>query len=112
MVEKPSLPPLDYQPASGSRPLRIWAILAAIPTPTLISAAYLTLTRWPTRHFTGLSDFGACILAVAAGAALLSYSQLRRKVLIPIAVVFVLVQFGWLVVFSLGFVCDAFGDCL
>jgi hypothetical protein len=113
MAETPRPAALDYQvPTPADRQLRVWTLILALPVPTVVMAAYLTLTRWPSRHFTAWSDGTALVVSVCAGAALLVASKLDRAAVVGILIVFAPVQTGWLILFGLDFVCHIFGDCL
>jgi hypothetical protein len=112
MAEAPQSTPLDYQRPTHDRQLRIWALALALPAPTAMMTAYLTLTRWPTKHFTAWSDWAGLLASIGVGVVLVIASRLRRGGLLGTLVIFVPVQLGWLFFFSLDFVCRMFGDCL
>jgi hypothetical protein len=114
MVEENSHPTIDYQSASGAQSPRWWAIVLSAPVPTLIIAAYIVLTRWPSKHFTVLSDSIAFVAAICVGVGLLAKSRLKRNVAVVSIGLYVPVQAIWIFIFGLEFVCRifAFGRCI
>jgi hypothetical protein len=87
-------------------------VALALVVPTLVSAAYLTLTRWPGRHYTVLSDSIAWFGSAIIGLMVLRAANLPRVAFLAAGVFFLPLQLGWLLLFSLDYVCRVFGDCL
>lgn len=90
----------------------IIAILGALFAPLIITAVYLTLSRWPERWFTSGSDYMAIGLAVLVGS--VSVWSLPLKVWHRLIGLMLFAPSMWSLLhpLSLGFVCAMFGDCL
>lgn len=90
----------------------IIALLGALFAPLIITAIYLSLSRWPERWFTSGSDYIAIGLAVLVGS--VSVWSLPLKVWHRfIGLMLYAPSMGALLqLLSLGFVCAMFGDCL
>jgi hypothetical protein len=116
MPEELSQHALEYQSPISRRPkpVRIWPVVLAVPAPSLIQAAYITAAEYPARNWMANSEwFGGAAMgvAIAAGIALLAFARIPLKWLIPLAVLFGIAQFGWLIIFSFGFACSVFHEC-
>lgn len=90
---------------------RFVAATAVVLGPIAVASLYLGLSRWPQRWFTPASDYIALGIAVVIGAAAVlvvaaGYWQrvLAIAVYLPVAVAVV-------TIYSIFFVCLAFGDC-
>jgi hypothetical protein len=90
----------------------VWLLAGMLFGPPALMSVYLLLSRWPTRWFTGGSDWLAHLVSVGVGVVcigLLPLPGIARGVLAllyaPLAVFAVLM-------YSLYFVCMVFGDCV
>ena len=87
-------------------------LAGAIALPLLVLVAYLIGSRTPVRWFSPWSDYLALALAIASGAIcvwnLLPRSGWRYLMMVG----YILACAVLLSIFSLVFVCAAFGDCL
>jgi hypothetical protein len=87
-------------------------LVGALFGPPALMSAYLYLSRWPTRWFTGDSDWGALGLSVAVGAACIAGLPMPGAWRLVLAIVYVPVAVFALIVYSLSFVGTMFGDWL
>jgi hypothetical protein len=90
----------------------IIAMLGALFAPLIITAVYLSLSRWPERWFTSASDNIAIGLAVLVG--IVSLWSLSLKAWHRLIGLMLYAPFMWalLHLLSLAFVCSMFRDCL
>lgn len=84
----------------------------ALVGPIVVASAYLTLSRWPVRWWSGGSDYLALALAVlvgVVGVCLVIRGTARRVIASMVYACVAVLAVAW---YSLAFVCGAFGDCL
>ncbi len=87
-----------------------WRVVAAVVAPFLVASTYLFLTRWPTWHFTTLTDYAGFTVAILVGAAFIATFPIRMRrrvfwllIYFPASVVviyifgavFLFLWFGW-----------------
>ncbi len=99
-------------PAKQMQNRRTLQFAAAIGLPIVVMALYLIASRTPVRWFTAWSDYLGVGVAIASGAffvwKLVPHPRWRTLALLAYA----LACAGMLFIFSVVFVCAAFGDCL
>jgi hypothetical protein len=91
---------------------KVGAWILVIPAPFAVATVYLVLSRWPTRLFTEFSDFAALIAAIAVGLVGIVLLAKRGKVRVALVLAYIPITVFVLGIYSMVFVCDAFGDCL
>lgn len=112
MADELEPPPLDYDVTNTPSRPRIWLLAVAIPLPTLLEVAYITAVSWPIpRNESGLLDWLALLFAIGVGIRFIAAARLRPQILLGVALLYFILQIGWLVIFGINFACDAFGRC-
>jgi hypothetical protein len=87
-------------------------LAGALLGPPALLSLYLGLSRWPTRWFTGGSDWAALALSVGVGVAFIGWLPLPATARGVLAVLYVPVAGFGLVLYALTFVGLLFGDWL
>lgn len=87
-------------------------VAAAVVGPFAVMSLYLFFSRWPTRWFTGSSDYVAIPVSALLAAALIWLVPLRPLVRIAVALVAATLLWGLLFLYSFYFVGAVFGDWL
>ena len=88
------------------------ATLGALFAPLIITAIYLSLSRWPERWFTAGSDRVALAIAIMVGLIALWSLPLKVWHRVVASLLYVPAMGALLVLSALLFVCGMFGDCL
>ncbi len=83
---------------------------AAGVLPFAVLSAYLVFSRWPSRWFTGLSDFAAGAVAVLLGSAFIATLPTSREVRVLLLLFYVPILCVLLFFYGLEFVGMVFGD--
>ena len=87
-------------------------IAGALVGPFAVMSLYLLFSRWPTRWFTGSSDYVAISVSALLAAALIWLVPLRPVVRLGLALVAATLLWGLLFLYSFYFVGAVFGDWL
>ncbi len=86
--------------------------VASVVTPFVLMSAYLLLSRWPSRWFTGPSDFAAGAVSLLVGSVFIATLPVSREVR-AISLLFYVPGFCFLLfLYCLEFVGLVFGDWL
>ena len=88
------------------------SLLGALVGPLVLVSVYLTLSRWPTRWFTGESDLLALAVAIAFGIAWIVRLPVSMGLRVGLAIAYVPVMGFSLILYALNFVGVMFGDWL
>jgi SNF family Na+-dependent transporter len=96
--------------AAGRR--RGLLIAGAIVLPFALISAYLLIAEYAHGRYGEAAGYLALGLAAASGAACVWHLFSRIGARIAATLVFFATCCGWLILYSLYFVCGVFGDCL
>lgn len=83
---------------------------AAIVVPFVIMSAYLLLSRWPSRWFTGASDLAAFAVSLLAGGLFIATMPIGRAVRVLLLLFYLPMFWFLLFMYGLQFVSVVFGD--
>jgi len=87
-------------------------VAGAVVGPFAVMSLYLFFSRWPTRWFTGSSDYVAISVSALLAAVLIWQMPLRPLVRFALALVAATLLAGLLFLYSFYFVGAVFGDWL
>ena len=87
-------------------------VAGAVVGPFAVMSLYLLFSRWPTRWFTGSSDYVAISVSALLAAPLIWLMPLRPLLRIAVALVVATILSVLLFLYSFYFVGAVFGDWL
>ena len=85
---------------------------AAAVVPLAVFTLYLLSSRWPTRWFSGTSDYLGLAVADASGIVCIWRVIEHPGWRLVCSLMYLLLCSGILILFGFRFVCGVFGDCL